>query len=527
MQVAPPNLRWLILAAACLTSVATLLEPPIWVFNPPGVLPFDMAWNDIRLASSLSGVVMIIFVLGGGLLGDFFGRRRIWLAGLGGMIFFFLLLMVIQDPFWHMILRFGAIASGSMVAPLALATLNISFTERIRGIAIAIYTSVNAGAIQLAWLQGQTMNEWIGPGAAYLIPLIVTILALFWTARYAPESRSGRSRLLDTLIYSGWTLLILGGLYGVMVLPVVTEQWVIVAVATLAVALTGTALIIVRYWKTSHVRLGGHRFLARDLTTLIVTGTVINFVLIGFGVRTFGLFQVVMHMSPVVAFIAFAPMLIGTLSAVYIFLRAMGQYRARAVIAAGMLLMAVSLAASALAPGEGPYWFYVLPLILFGVGFVVTTTVWMSAFLRTAVHGHFGLNAAITSATALIGGALGSVITGNLLNVLGMESFRQEVVSANLDPERMNQAIRDFSYIAMAEPSEIADVLAYVNSSLLNMYRNAYSIAYDQILWVMVVLCTVTALLVAFGLRRNLDASLVAPADAGVVHDEPSRPGTK
>lgn len=520
-------MRWLILVAASLTSVATLLEPPLWVFNPPGVLPFDMAWNDIRLASSLSGVVMIIFVLGGGLLGDFFGRRRIWLAGLAGMIFFFLLLMVTQDPYWHMMLRFGAIASGSMVAPLALATLNISFTDRIRGIAIAIYTSVNAGAIQLAWLQGQTMNEWIGPGAAYLIPLIVTILALFWTARYAPESRAGRSRLLDTLIYSGWTLLILGGLYGVMVLPVVTEQWVIVAVATLAVALTGTALIIVRYWKTSHVRLGGHRFLARDLTTLIVTGTVINFVLIGFGVRTFGLFQVVMHMSPVVAFIAFAPMLIGTLSAVYIFLRAMGQYRARAVIAAGMMLMAVALAASALAPGEGPYWFYVLPLIVFGIGFVVTTTVWMSAFLRTAVHGHFGLNAAITSATALIGGALGSVITGNLLNVLGMESFRQEVVSANIDPERLNQAIRDFSYIAMAEPSEIAAVLAYVNSSLLDMYRNAYSIAYDQILWVMVVLCTVTALLVAFGLRRNLDASLVAPTDAGVVNDEPSRPGTK
>jgi MFS family permease len=464
---------------------------------------------------------MIIFVLGGGLLGDFFGRRRIWLAGLGSMIFFFLLLMVIRDPFWHLIVRFGMIASGSLVAPLALATLNISFTDRIRGIAIAIYTSLNAGAIQLAWVQGQFMNNWLGPGAAYLIPLLITILALICTVRYAPESRSGRARLLDTLIYSGWTLLILGGLYGVMVLPVVTEQWLLVAAATLAVALTGTVLLVWRYWRTSHAMLDGRPFLARDVTTLIVTGAVINFVLIGFGVRTFGLFQVVMSMSPIVAFIAFAPMLIGTLSAVYLFLKIMGHYRARIVIAAGMLLIAVALAAAALAPGDGPYWFYVLPLIVFGSGFVVTTTVWMGAFLRTAVHGHFGLNAAITSATALIGGALGSVITGNMLSALGIEFFHAGVAAANIDPARLNQAMQDFTYIAVAEPTDIAAVMGYVNNSLMSLYREAYSAAYDQILWVMVVLCILTALLIVFGLRRNLDASLVAPTEARIEHDGP------
>jgi hypothetical protein len=73
----------------------------------------------------------------------------------------------------------------------------------------------------------------------------------------------------------------------------------------------------------------------------------------------------------------------------------------------------------------------------------------------------------------------------------------------------------------VAEPTDIAAVMGYVNNSLMSLYREAYSAAYDQILWVMVVLCILTALLIVFGLRRNLDASLVAPTEARIEHDGP------
>ncbi len=152
------RMSWTILAASSLSSSARLLEPPLWVFNPPGVEPFDAAWNNFRLVTSLSGVLLIVFLLVGGLLGDLYGRRRIWMIGLVGFIVCNLLIMAFPGLAWRIVLQFCALAFGSLFAPLILATLNLTFPDRSRTLAFAIFVSVNAIALQLAWLQGQFLS---------------------------------------------------------------------------------------------------------------------------------------------------------------------------------------------------------------------------------------------------------------------------------------------------------------------------------------------------------------------------------
>ena len=503
-----PTERWSILVACCLASSARFLQPPLWIFRPPDVQPFDAAWNDFRLISSVSGILLIVFLLVGGVLGDLYGRRRFWLIGLIGFAASNLLLLISPSPGWHLTLRFCSLVFGSLFAPLILATLNITFTDRSRPIAFASFTVVNAIAIQVAWLQGQFLIEWWGWRAAFILPIALTFVAYRWAVRYVPESRAGGQRQFDLWIFSGWTLLILAVVYGVLVIPVASDFWWLVVGAALLVGITGAALI---YWwdmRITKMLLRRRSFRTRELAALIITGAVINFMLIGFGMRTMNLFQVVYSMSAVVAVIALAPMLVGLLAAVYLFLRAMRQYQARAIVAGGLVVMAVAMSGAALLPVYAPYWLFILPLFLFGVGYLVASTIWTSAFLRTAVAQHYGVNAAINSATSTIGLAVGSALTGSLLARLGLELYRERVGAANLTVAELLEVATSLQALMLAEPADVAVISEHLHFDLLAGYQEVYAIAYSQVLWLMVVFCFITALIIGFGLRRSLKATL-------------------
>ncbi len=506
--VLAPTKRWSILVACYLASSARFLQPPLWVFNPPDVQPFDAAWNDFRLISSVSGILLIIFLLVGGVLGDLYGRRRFWLLGLVGFGASNLLLLISPSPGWHLMLRFCSLVFGSLFAPLILATLNITFTDRSRAIAFAIFTAINAVSIQIGWLQGQFLVDWWGWRAAFILPITLTFFAYRWAVRYVPESLAGGQRQFDLWVFSGWTLLILAVVYGVLVLPVASDYWGLVVGAALLVGITGAALI---YWwdmRITKVLLRRRSFRVRELTALIITGAVINFMLIGFGMRTMNLFQVVYAMSAVVAVIALAPMLVGLLAAVYLFLRAMRHYRARVIVACGLVVMAVAMTGAALLPVHAPYWFFILPLFLFGVGYLVASTIWTSAFLRTAVAQHYGVNAAISSATATIGLAVGSALTGSLLARLGLELYLERLAAANLTVAEILEAATSLQTLMLAEPADVAAISEHLQFDLLTGYQEVYAIAYSQVLWLMVVFCLVTALIIGFGLRGSLKATL-------------------
>jgi len=497
-----------------LASAANNLAPPLWVFDPPGVQPFDAAWADYRVLASLGGILLIAFLLIGGVLGDRHGRRRLWLIGLSGFIVSNLLIMVSPAPPWHLPLRFCVLAFGSLFMPLVLATLHLTFYERRpRSIAFSLYTAVNAGAMQIAWVQGQFLNEWFGWRAAYVLPMLFAVFAMRWVSRDVPETRSDGQRRPELLMASGWTLLILAMIYGLMVLPIASDFWWLVVGSTVLVGVSGASLVIFWSKQTSRELLRRRTFRARDLTALIITGAVINFTLIGFGLRTLGLFQVVRSLPAIVAVIALAPMLLGLLAAVYLFLQTMRQYQARAVIAGGLVVMAVAMAIAALVPATGPYLLFVVPLVIFGMGYLVASTVWTSAFLRSAVAGHYGINAAISSATSVIGGAVGSAVTGSILANLGLELYFEKLTAANVNPLEALEALVGFKTLVLSEPTDVAAVTDALRFDLLAGYHDVYAIAFSQVLWLMVALCLVTALIIGFGLRGTLKATTHFPTE--------------
>ena len=68
-----------------------------------------------RLFAAYTGLITVTFLLGGGVLGDLYGRRRVLPIGLAGYIAGNLLAMSVPQPFRHLFAR--------VVSPLPLARL--------------------------------------------------------------------------------------------------------------------------------------------------------------------------------------------------------------------------------------------------------------------------------------------------------------------------------------------------------------------------------------------------------------------
>ncbi len=298
--------------------------------------------------------------------------------------------------------------------------------------------------------------------------------------------------------------MVLATVFGLTVVPVASDLWRIVLGAAVLAGVVG--IVMVMWWD---IRAPGdlllHRTVrTRDLTVLVITGAILQFLLIGFSQRTLSMFQVVREMPAIVAAIALAPMLFGLSAATFVFLKTMDNLMARAVIAGGLGLMAAALAGAALMPYTAGYLLFSLPLAVFGAGFLIANVIWTSAFLRTAVARHHGVNAGISSATGAIGGAIGSVVTGNLLAMLGLEIYGRQLTQAGVNVVEAIEAVRGFQALATLDPVDIAVSTEFLHFDLVASYRTAFAAAYAQVLWVMVAFALATATVICVGLRRSL-----------------------
>jgi MFS family permease len=244
----------------------------------------------------------------------------------------------------------------------------------------------------------------------------------------------------------------------------------------------------------------------RDLTALILTGIILNFALVSYGVRTYAYFQVDQLFSQGVAILALAPMLVGSIVGLLLIVRAVRKVQARKVIAGGLLVMAAAIALTAVIPTGASYWLYVIPLFIFGLGYLVAVTVWISAFLRTAVDGYYGLNAGINKAAAMLGAAVGATITGNLLTVLGVSNYTDYLLQRNLPTAESSIALADFRSLLTTNPAYAWQMITELGNELLSDYLQAYAAAYSSVLLLTAALCTVSAIIIALGLRRSLRA---------------------
>ncbi|WP_018680536.1 MFS transporter [Actinokineospora enzanensis] len=174
----------LVLLVVCLAQFIVVLDVSIVNLALPHVAD-ELGMNDadVQWVVNAYTVTLAGFLLLGGRLADLYGRRRMFLVGLGLFVLASLAGGLAQGGLWLVIARAVQGLGAAVVGPTTLTVLTTSFTDpAARGKAIGAWSAVAAGGGAVGALLGGILTEYLTWRAVLLVNvplgLILMVLAV-------------------------------------------------------------------------------------------------------------------------------------------------------------------------------------------------------------------------------------------------------------------------------------------------------------------------------------------------------------
>lgn len=202
----------LVLAATILASGMAFLDGTVVNIAVPAI--------QTKLHASLGGIQWLInsytlmlaaLILISGSLGDRFGRKKIFMIGIGLFITSSFLCSIAQTIEQLIAFRTLQGIGGAMMIPGSLSIINSAFSDTVHGKVIGLWSGFAGGVAAVGPFIGGWLVQTFGWESIFFINIPIGLLALFLTMRYVPESRNPHAKGLDIL----GTVLIFFSLLGI------------------------------------------------------------------------------------------------------------------------------------------------------------------------------------------------------------------------------------------------------------------------------------------------------------------------
>jgi EmrB/QacA subfamily drug resistance transporter len=443
---------WVLTATILGSSIAYIDESIVNVALP--AIENDLATTVVVIQWIVNGYTLCLsaFMLVGGAAGDRFGRRRLFVIGLG--IFAAASLWCGLSPNITQLISARAVqgVGAALLIPSSLALIGATFDESERGKAIGTW----AGFSALAAAAGPLLGGWIVDHFSWRwIFLINPVLALptIWIAYLqVPESRDPEAKpgldWLGTLL----ALASLSGLaYGLMTWPV--SGWNDGVVLTSLFG--GVALFVAFLWVESRSRapilplalFRSRAFSAVNLLTLLLysaLGGALFFV-------PFALIQV--HGYPAtLAGAAFLPFTIIMAGLSRWAGGLLDRFGARLPLIVGPAVAAVGFGLMALTVPRGPYFVFLLPIVVLGFGMVISVAPLTTTVMNSVPVHQAGVASGINNAVASVANLLAVAILGAVALAVLDQALERQLLSADLS-SGVKQALQRARDTFVVEPS--------------------------------------------------------------------------
>ncbi|MFE6401469.1 MFS transporter [Streptomyces alboflavus] len=411
----PPT--WLVVAAACAGQFLVVLDVSVVNVALPSMrTDLGLSATGLQWVVNAYSIAFAGFMLLGGRAGDLFGRKRMFLVGLGLFTLASLAGGLAQEG-WQLLLARAVQGLGAAVlAPSTLTILTSAVPEgpaRVR--AIATWSAVGAGGGAAGGLVGGVLTDGLSWRWTLLVNVPVGVLVLAAAVRWISESRASGARRLDL----PGAVLVTGGIatlaYGIVQTEV--EGWT--AAATLVplavgLALIGAFLAVEARAKAPLMPLG--LFRVRSVSAANATMFVCGMGMFGMWFFMTLYAQNVLGYTPLEAGLALIPSSVSVVVGSKVAPRLMRVMGARSVTVIGVLVAAVGFLWQWRAlDADGAYVTSImLPGILMMLGAGLAGTPLASLATSGADLGDAGLVAGLINTSRTMGGSLGLAVLSTI-----------------------------------------------------------------------------------------------------------------
>ena len=437
---------WLVLLVLCLGFFMILLDTTIVYVATPSMLT--------NLHASLDAVLWVfngyllayaVLLITSGRLGDLFGPKRMFLAGLALFTVASAACGLSNDANTLIAARVAQGVGGALLSPQPMAFITSLFPAQRRGAAFGVF----GGVIGLATALGPTLGGLIVTYAnwrwIFFINVPVGLLALVATGVLVPDLRPGRRHRLDLVGVALASAALLAIVYALI--EGQRYDWGVVSgVVTIPGILVAGALLVVAFviWESRQTEplVPLRLFRDGDFSAGNGIGAAMAFgmqaVFIPLTIYT----QSVLGMSPLVSGLTFLPMSLVSMFAAPLAGRVTDRFGGRRVLMAGLLLFGGgSLWASRIAGTGSTLWTFLPAMLVMGVGLGMTFAPLTTVAMRRIQPQVAGAASSVLNTTRQVGGAIGAAMVGAVLqNRLAVHLDEQARLAASGLPAQARQS---------------------------------------------------------------------------------------
>jgi EmrB/QacA subfamily drug resistance transporter len=416
--------RWLALAVIAVTVLMIILDATIVNIALPSVskdLDISAAtqqWIVTAYTLTFGG-----FLLLGGRIADFWGRKRTYLVGAAGFAIASAVGGLATSEGMLFIARAAQGAFGALLGPASLALLTVLFTDaKERAKAFAVYGAIAGGGSAVGLLLGGVLTEYADWRWCFWVNVPVAVVAILAAIPFVPESRAPGNASYDVpgavLVTLGLTSLVYGFTRVAQAAQTHPGQnawangwaWFFIVGGIVLVA----AFVVVEL-RVRNPLLPMRLVLDRNRGGAYLTSTLVGAGLIGSFFFLSLYFQQVLHYTPIRAGFASLPTTLGVLVSAGIASGVVPRIGPKPVMVVGGLLAAGGLFTMSFLEVGSSFWALAFPgQLLLGLGLGFTFVPLSNLALVGAGAHDAGAASAVLQAVQQVGASIGTALLATI-----------------------------------------------------------------------------------------------------------------
>ncbi|WP_225830903.1 MFS transporter [Streptomyces sp. NK08204] len=413
--------RWAILGVLMLSLLIVVLDNSILnvaikTIASPAPTGLGATQSEIEWAINAYTLAFAGLLFTAGLVGDRLGRKKVLLGGL--LVFGIGSALAAESGSPGELIAYRALMAlgAAFVMPSTLAVLMNVFERDEQPKAIGIWAGGVGLGIAIGPITGGALLDHFWWGSVFLINVPIVLVALALMLWLVPDSRDPAPGRLDpvgvALSVVGLVLLVYGIIKGGE-LADFTDPAVL---STIGAGLLVLAAFVVFEKRSDHPSLDVTYFRNKVFSAAMSAIALVFFALMG--VTFFGVFytQSVRGYSPLQSGLLMLPLAVAQMVFAPRARLVVERFGNKATTTAGLLLVAVTLAAFATFEADTPIWLLEVVFFFMGAGMAHIMTPTSVVIMQTLPREKAGSASALSNTFRQVGGALGIAVLGSVLS---------------------------------------------------------------------------------------------------------------